>query len=212
MNQEDLRVIRSKKLIREAFIDLIEEKGYKNITVKDISKRAMINRKTFYHHYENIDALYSDILNMTLELIFVNLSEDDMESRSPGSAEKVYKAIRVFLHNLSENKRLISIFFHDISSYELIRQLDEQLKSFFESIALYHKEKVSVIPVELLSSSVSALVTVVIKWYIENSDTYTEEDAAKIFMELISKELITGHNLRQSMPEAVPSPEFPCRS
>ncbi|HML36240.1 MAG TPA: hypothetical protein PKA19_02300 [Bacillota bacterium] len=42
MNQTDLRVIRSKKLIQEAFFELMEEKGYQNLTIKDISERARL--------------------------------------------------------------------------------------------------------------------------------------------------------------------------
>lgn len=38
--KEDLRVIRTKKLIFTAFINLIQEKDYNSITVQDISARA----------------------------------------------------------------------------------------------------------------------------------------------------------------------------
>ena len=51
--KEDLRVIRTKKLIFTAFINLIQEKDYNSITVQDISDRAMINRSTFYSHFKD---------------------------------------------------------------------------------------------------------------------------------------------------------------
>ncbi|MFE8696098.1 TetR/AcrR family transcriptional regulator [Cytobacillus sp. FJAT-53684] len=49
----DLRVIRTKQSIRDAFVDLIEEKGFEAITVKDITTKANINRGTFYAHYQD---------------------------------------------------------------------------------------------------------------------------------------------------------------
>jgi AcrR family transcriptional regulator len=49
----DLRVIRTKDAIREAFVELMEEKGFEAITVKDITTRAKINRGTFYSHYQD---------------------------------------------------------------------------------------------------------------------------------------------------------------
>ena len=52
-NYTDLRIIRTKESIREALVELIEEKGFEAITVKDITTRAKINRGTFYAHYEN---------------------------------------------------------------------------------------------------------------------------------------------------------------
>ncbi len=52
-NQTDLRVLRTRKTIKEAFVELMEEKGFDAITVKDITTRAGINRGTFYAHYQD---------------------------------------------------------------------------------------------------------------------------------------------------------------
>ncbi|MFJ7975958.1 TetR/AcrR family transcriptional regulator [Peribacillus sp. NPDC096379] len=49
----DLRVIRTKESIRDALVELIDEKGFEAITVKDITTRARINRGTFYAHYQD---------------------------------------------------------------------------------------------------------------------------------------------------------------
>ncbi len=49
----DLRVIRTRDAIRNALVDLIEEKGFEAITVKDITDKAKINRGTFYAHYQD---------------------------------------------------------------------------------------------------------------------------------------------------------------
>ena len=51
MEQTDLRVIRTKKLIKDAFFSLIEEQGFEAVTVKQLTERAGINRGTFYSHY-----------------------------------------------------------------------------------------------------------------------------------------------------------------
>ncbi|QHT48744.1 TetR/AcrR family transcriptional regulator [Bacillus sp. SB49] len=49
----DRRVIRTKKLIREALAELIGEKGFHAVSVRDITTRAAINRGTFYLHYQD---------------------------------------------------------------------------------------------------------------------------------------------------------------
>ncbi|MBE9913716.1 TetR/AcrR family transcriptional regulator [Paenibacillus donghaensis] len=49
----DLRILRTKQSVRKAFYELIQEKGYEAITIQDIADRAMINRNTFYLHYQN---------------------------------------------------------------------------------------------------------------------------------------------------------------
>ncbi len=50
----DKRVVRTKKAIRMAFSELFAEKDLNDITVKDLSDRANINRKTFYNYYSGI--------------------------------------------------------------------------------------------------------------------------------------------------------------
>ena len=44
---------RSKLLIRNALVSLMQEKPFEKITVTDIVKRADINRGTFYAHYKD---------------------------------------------------------------------------------------------------------------------------------------------------------------
>ncbi|MBO5365138.1 MAG: TetR family transcriptional regulator, partial [Peptococcaceae bacterium] len=43
--------VRSKTMIRQAFLELLQEKPYEKITVTDIAQRADLNRSTFYAHY-----------------------------------------------------------------------------------------------------------------------------------------------------------------
>jgi AcrR family transcriptional regulator len=37
----------------DSFIDLSSKKEFKDITIKDITSEAMINRATFYYHFED---------------------------------------------------------------------------------------------------------------------------------------------------------------
>lgn len=53
MTKENLRERLTKKLIEEAFLDLVNEGGMKKATVSAICGRAQINRSTFYRHFEN---------------------------------------------------------------------------------------------------------------------------------------------------------------
>lgn len=47
----DKRSLQTKKIIKDTLSDLIEEKGFNAISVTDLTKRANINRGTFYIHY-----------------------------------------------------------------------------------------------------------------------------------------------------------------
>src|SRR5215216_2599590 len=52
-NLEDLRVRRTRKLLQQALLEAASEKGFAHVTVRDITERAMVNRATFYRHYED---------------------------------------------------------------------------------------------------------------------------------------------------------------
>jgi AcrR family transcriptional regulator len=67
----DPRVKRTLQLLQKAFDDLLEEKGFPNITVNDIADRANVNRATFYLHFEDKYAL----LRYTLRESFTRMLE-----------------------------------------------------------------------------------------------------------------------------------------
>lgn len=58
---EDLRVVKTIEGIKTAFEELICEKDYEKITVKELCDRSRINKKTFYHYYETLDSLLAEL-------------------------------------------------------------------------------------------------------------------------------------------------------
>jgi len=58
----DLRVKKTNAAIKKAFTEMIMEMEPADITVKELSERAQIHRKTFYLHYTCIEALFEDMI------------------------------------------------------------------------------------------------------------------------------------------------------
>jgi AcrR family transcriptional regulator len=61
MNEADPRVKRTRKLIQDAFVELMGEKSFPNISVQDIAERATVNRATFYAHFVDKYALLEHV-------------------------------------------------------------------------------------------------------------------------------------------------------
>jgi len=72
-SKTDPRVLRTRRLIMDSFIELSSNKEFKDITIKDITTEAMINRATFYYHFEDIYDLLEKALS---EVLLVNLNEE----------------------------------------------------------------------------------------------------------------------------------------
>ena len=49
----NLRLRRTRKLLREALIELIEERGFEALTIGEITERAMVSRAAFYRNYRD---------------------------------------------------------------------------------------------------------------------------------------------------------------
>jgi AcrR family transcriptional regulator len=58
----DPRVLRTRKLLIDAFVSLQAEKAFDDITIQDIATRATVNRATFYAHFQDKYDLLDDII------------------------------------------------------------------------------------------------------------------------------------------------------
>ncbi|MEH7225420.1 TetR/AcrR family transcriptional regulator [Bacillus sp. JJ1566] len=96
----DPRVLRTRKLIMDSFIDLSGKKEFKDITIKDITTEAMINRATFYYHFEDIYDLLEKVLS---EVLLINLDSESFKQSELNEETFVgiFKAITNFQLSLS---------------------------------------------------------------------------------------------------------------
>ncbi|KEQ22546.1 TetR/AcrR family transcriptional regulator [Paenibacillus tyrfis] len=69
-NEADPRVIRTRRLLQDAFASLIQEKDFESITVRDIAERATVNRATFYAHFaDKFEILESRLTDSFMTII-----------------------------------------------------------------------------------------------------------------------------------------------
>ena len=60
MNKNDLRFQKTEMLIKKTYLTL-KKRGSSVVKVKDLCEKAMINKTTFYAHYETIDHLHKQV-------------------------------------------------------------------------------------------------------------------------------------------------------
>lgn len=99
-SKTDPRILRTRKLIMDSFVDLSGQKEFRDITIKDITTEAMINRSTFYYHFEDIYDLLDKALS---EVLFVNLSSEEYEKYTLDEETliRIFEAITNFQTSLS---------------------------------------------------------------------------------------------------------------
>ena len=130
-NKEDMRIIKTKKAIEEAFLALMEQEDYEKISIKDICSQAMIGNATFYYHYSSKQDLAEQLARKFLsELRSVILWQVSMfeQGKNPSEIWEQTKAAKDTL----TRKRNVFLKIH-FDNFDFIH---EQLHMFEEIVML----------------------------------------------------------------------------
>ena len=89
--------LRTKNAIRRSFVELLAERPFDKISVRDIAERSEVTRNTFYYYYTDIYALAEDVFESEIERLSESVADYD-------SWQKAFLAATSFA---AENKRMI---------------------------------------------------------------------------------------------------------
>ncbi|HDR7793976.1 TPA: TetR/AcrR family transcriptional regulator C-terminal domain-containing protein [Bacillus luti] len=182
----DLRVIRTKTAIRNALVELIEEKGFESVTVKDITTKANINRGTFYTHYQD----KFDLMTKCQEEIMYEMSNiakqrfpeviaDLGSNPSPTAPFTLITSILEFLNENSEFMKAVLSPKGDLSFQTKLK--DFMWKTLFEDTneGLVNKDNL-LVPSQYLASYMASAHIGVIQQWLNNGQKETPEEIAHI--------------------------------
>ena len=85
----DPRVTRTRNLLLDAFLSLMAEKSFDDITVQDIAARATVNRATFYAHFVDKYALVDELIREGFTLML----HQRMATRAGNTEEQLRRLI-----------------------------------------------------------------------------------------------------------------------
>lgn len=74
---DNVRVRRTRKLLREALVELIEERGFDGVTVREITERAMVSRAAFYRNYRDKYHLVEQVFDEAVEALLGTVATED---------------------------------------------------------------------------------------------------------------------------------------
>lgn len=176
----DPRIVRTRRLIMDAFMQLATEKKFKDITIKDITTLATVNRATFYYHFfDKNDLLEVVIKDDVLQGVFKNATM--YESLSVQLLEEILFSLLSFQSNLSnqcsKSYEAFTPKLETLIKEELSRILRELLKEQFKDWSF---EKI-----ELKSIMISWTLYGISTKYVQSQDKPTSETLDSIFSTLI---------------------------
>lgn len=124
----DRRIRRTKNLLKGHFVQLVKEKGYKNVTVTDIVEKADYNRSTFYLHFKDKE-------DMAEELVMEILEELEAAFHQPFVKTKIVEYDGI----LPSSNTFFRHFYDNRDFYSLLN-LEDSLPRFKEKFFLKFKE------------------------------------------------------------------------
>ena len=125
MNKSESKYFNTALRMDEALIALLEEKDLEYITVKEICRRAGVNRSTFYLHYETIADLTDEAMDMTdrrFESYFPRREEEITDGIASREREELVLVTREYLlpylRFIQDNKKVYRAAFRNPSSMQ----------------------------------------------------------------------------------------------
>lgn len=124
-NPEDRRARRSRKLLKESLLALMKKKDFSEISVRDVTDEADMNRGTFYLHYsgtaELLQNLEADLLDEMQALIDAHISE----TMEKGTVRPVLEPVLAFV---LERRETCEILFRGSEASGFIQALQQLIQ------------------------------------------------------------------------------------
>lgn len=183
--KDDLRVIKTKKILYETLIELMKTKTFEEIKVSDICTKALINRSTFYAHYEDKYELLLEFINSLKEEFINELSKN---KNILNTREYYLEMIRLFLDHI-ENKK-------DIYNAIMINNRNSIMMDILSSVA--NNEVIKKMEASNISTRVPA--NIIAKFYLggvlnlgiewlRDTNKYSKEEIIKYLEILLPKNI-----------------------
>lgn len=120
----DRRVRKTQRQLKEALVELMQEKDFRKITVTELTKKADINRGTFYLHYFDVYDLLEEMENESLEYIKKIIEKNS----NPVDYIKILMPI---IEHVKSKKRFFQQIFGKNGDISFMNKLKEEMKKVF---------------------------------------------------------------------------------
>jgi AcrR family transcriptional regulator len=179
MAKTDRRIQRTRRMLREALVDLIPEKGFDAIKIRDVTERADIAYATFFRHYDSLE----ELLGEQVELVIRDL---EASARGSDGDRREAEGVLVFRH-VEANQKLFGSLLGKNSSRAVVSRLKEVMIEIVRPYALAHYEQVKspLIPMEVVLNHVAAAIWELVTWWVTHDMPYPADRMAQIYDELV---------------------------
>lgn len=185
--KEDLRIVRTRKLLCNALFSLLETEPFEKISVMGICKEAMVHRATFYNHFSDKE----ELLEYAIDEIKENLFAATVEKESYTSSKEMYMSLTSTVVEFVEQNKPKILLIINKNSYEKVYEL--LLTTVKRSIAyLTSKNKYKedyALPLNVLIDFISGGITSVGLSWLQAKNPCSKEELIEYFNIILDKRI-----------------------
>lgn len=189
----DLRVIRTRKMIFNAFIKLVKEYGIERLTVQQIADEAMINRATFYAHFKDKQDLYEQIFQTVMESFKTFSRVDIFVGKNEIHLDTLESTLTEVFQSLSEQKDLFFLIFDGSQHVKMMEELQnlirEKTDEFLTNLRITQNGKD--VPNEFIYSYITSTLTGTLNWWLRSDEEFRPAHLAHFMIQLIENSHLT---------------------
>jgi AcrR family transcriptional regulator len=180
--KNNTRYKNTETMIKKVFLEQLEIKDIRYITIREICENANINRSTFYEHYQDI----YDLLDKIEDKLSKELIKKFEDNYTTHMDTKLRDYINTFLKFVIENKVFYKNFINSQQSFPIKRGFDKLLDRF---VIPYYQNQGILSEDEIIYRFVfmQAGFTMVLKRWLNNDCKESNEKMANIILSCIIK-------------------------
>lgn len=161
--REDRRIVKTKAALFNAFLDLLSEKLFEDITVNEICERADIRRATFYKHYNDKLAFFTAFTHMLRDRFDTNI----WKSKATTPEYYIAYAERIVGYITENDKAIENIFKSNLVPTILNVLVEQNYQDTYERLVkdILKGHTYPASPEVIASMCAGGVASVIQKWY-----------------------------------------------
>ena len=171
----DLRIQKTHQALIQAFLKLLEEKRFENITVNEICERAMVRRATFYKHFGDKYEFFTYMVQYIQESFRQHTPRTDSDSNG---IDPYVQIVDNTLSFLEQNEGLVNSVMESSAYPILLNLISEQIvrdvKQHFRQDEKNGKKLL--LSSELMAQAYTGALINIARWWVRHKDRAGKEE------------------------------------
>lgn len=172
--KEDMRIVRTRKHLSSTIIQMMQTMPIDKISVIDICKEAIVNRATFYAHFEDKYHLLSFALEELKDEIFASINENFTADNTKDTILEIAYATFKFVKD--HKSTIIKLLDHNRNEKVISTIKDSLARTVRRQLQKYHTTFPDNVPIALTSVAYAGALIDLCIWYLDNSDKLNEDE------------------------------------